>query len=182
VKSSHFPSKSISEGVVKVDSWNPKASRKTEGFDYVDLSSVDQDRKEIVQTTRTTPGNAPSRAKQLVAAGYIIVSTVRPNLNAVSEVPHGLDGATASTGFCVLRPDRNKLNSRYLYHWVKNEHFVREMVKLARGANYPAVSNRIIKNSLIPFPHLDEQQHIAAILDKADGIRRKRQQAIDLTD
>lgn len=52
----------------------------------------------------------------------------------------------------------------------------------ATGANYPAVSDKIVKESKIPLPPLPEQKRIAAILDKADAIRRKRQQAIQLAD
>ncbi len=52
----------------------------------------------------------------------------------------------------------------------------------ATGANYPAVSDKIIKESNIPLPPLPEQKRIAAILDKADAIRRKRQQAIQFAD
>ncbi|OAI21251.1 hypothetical protein A1356_21295 [Methylomonas koyamae] len=56
------------------------------------------------------------------------------------------------------------------------------MVKKATGANYPAVSDKIIKESEIPLPPLPEQKRIAAILDKADSLRRKNQQAIQLAD
>ena len=177
-----LPLMSVEEGIVSVTSWNPRTSELSGDFDYIDLSSIDQASKAITRVTETAPKNAPSRARQVVASGDILVATVRPNLNAVAEVPVELDGATASTGFCVLRPDPRKLDSRYLYHWVRTDYFVREMVKLATGANYPAVSDRIVKNSLMPFPEIIGQKRIATILDKADILRRKRQQAIDLAD
>ncbi|MBS0533262.1 MAG: restriction endonuclease subunit S, partial [Proteobacteria bacterium] len=125
---------------------------------------------------------APSRARQLVKCGDVLVSTVRPNLNGVAPVTAEYDGVTASTGFCVLRPKATKLASNYLMHWVCSPQFVDSMVKQATGASYPAVSDRIVKGSLIPLPPLDEQRRIAAILDKADALRLKRMRAIELVD
>ena len=125
---------------------------------------------------------APSRARQLVKCGDVLVSTVRPNLNGVAPVTAEFDGATASTGFCVLRPKAEKLATNYLMHWVRSPQFVDSMVKQATGASYPAVSDRIVKGSVIPLPPLDEQRRIAAILDKADALRRKRKRALELLD
>jgi type I restriction enzyme, S subunit len=125
---------------------------------------------------------APSRARQLVAKDDVLVSTVRPNLNAVAYLEEEFDGATASTGFCVLRAKSNKLDSRYLYYWVHITYFIDDMVRESTGASYPAVSDSIIKKNEIPLPPIEEQKRIAAILDKADRVRRKRQEAIRLTE
>jgi type I restriction enzyme S subunit len=159
-----------------VVSWNPTRSP-DEQFDYIDLSSVDQDRKLVSGATRLLTKDAPSRARQLVSPGDVLVSTVRPNLNGVAVVPDTLENATASTGFTVLRPGSG-LEGRYLFHWVRSPHFIDDMVRSATGASYPAVSDRIVKASMIPLPPLDEQRRIAAILDQADALRAKRREAL----
>ncbi len=166
----------LSELTVAVSTWNP-SRRPDEEFEYVDLSAVDNESKRIVAPTMVIGADAPSRARQLVAAGDVLVSTVRPNLNAVAVVPDQLDGATASTGFSVLRPGL-KLDGRYLFHWVRSPGFVAEMVRKATGASYPAVSDRIVKESAIPAPPLDEQRRMAAILDLTDVLRAKRRQVL----
>jgi type I restriction enzyme, S subunit len=166
----------------KISSCNPSAVFAGSSFIYVDINSVDRESKTILAPQTVLAEEAPSRARQVIKAGDVIVSTVRPNLNAVAWVPEELDGAICSTGFCVLRPNTKTLHDRYLFHWVKTPKFVLEMSRLATGASYPAVSDKIIKESLIPLPPLPEQKRIAAILDKADAIRRKREKAIELTD
>ena len=166
----------------RVDTWDPLNSKSNESFHYIDISSVDRESKKVSATQRVLPSDAPSRARQIVKTGDVLVSTVRPNLNAVAEIQNQLNGATASTGYCVLRPDIERVYSRYLYFWVRSPEFVKEMVKRATGASYPAVSDKIVKDSTIPLPQLPEQKRIAAILDKADAIRRKRQQAVKLTE
>jgi type I restriction enzyme S subunit len=102
-------------------------------------------------------------------------------LNAVAIVD-GQEKAIASTGFTVLRPRAQDLDSSYLFRWVQTPDFIYEMVRQATGASYPAVSDSIVKSSKIPLPPLEEQKRIAAILDKADAIRRKREQSIKLAD
>jgi type I restriction enzyme, S subunit len=151
-------------------------------FAYIDIAAVDRGQRKIVTPQVLTPDAAPSRARQVLAAGDVIVSTVRPNLNTVALVPETLDGAIASTGFCVLRPNQERLDKRFLFHWISSESTVRRLVQQATGATYPAVSDRVIKSQPFSPPGLVEQQRIALILDKADSLRRKRQEAIRLAD
>lgn len=165
--------------IEKVASWNPVRDAPENQLDYIDLSAVDNTSKSVTDWQSMAGREAPSRARQRVKAGDILVSTVRPNLNGVARVPANLDGATASTGFCVLRPKTVKLDASYLFHWVRSSAFVDDMVRKATGASYPAVSDKIIGQSEIPLPPLDEQKRIAAILDQADELRRKRQRALD---
>jgi type I restriction enzyme S subunit len=166
----------IGELTEPVKTWNPSREPDSE-FEYIDLSAVDNSSKRVTGATPTVGSAAPSRARQLVAAGDVLVSTVRPNLNAVAVVPPGLDGATASTGFTVLRAGHD-LDGRYLFHWVQSPAFIGDMVRKATGASYPAVSDRIIRGSQIPTPPLPEQRRIAAILDHADALRAKRRQVL----
>lgn len=176
------PTITIGKLIEKVVSWNPPRDAPEDKLHYIDLSSVDNTTKQITANQTVIGREAPSRARQRVKAGDILVSTVRPNLNGVARVPGHLDGATASTGFCVLRPQPSKLNANYLFHWVQSVEFVADMMRKATGASYPAVSDKIIAQSEIPLPSLDEQKRIAAILDQADELRRKRQRSIDRLD
>jgi type I restriction enzyme, S subunit len=168
----------IGDLVEVVKTWSPERQAPSDTFTYVDLSAVDQEEKRIIGPRQIACAEAPSRARQLVKAGDVLVSTVRPNLNAVALVPAALHGATASTGFCVLRPRRESIDSGYLFHWVRSPRFVSEMVRRATGASYPAVSDRIVCDSEIPLPPLPEQRRIADILDKADALRAKRHAAL----
>lgn len=160
----------IGELVTRVATWNPQNSPAGHRFDYIDISSINQATKCIERITRIEASKAPSRARQIVHAGDVLVSTVRPNLNAVAQVPEHLHGAIASTGFTVLRPHSPLLSSRFLFYWVRTPGFIRQMVKLATGASYPAVNDGIVKESKIPLPSISEQKRICTILDIAGRI------------
>ena len=102
------------------------------------------------------------------------MSTVRPNLNAVAMVPAYLDSHIASTGFCVLRPNPAVIEPRYLFYRTITPGFVAALTAQVRGANYPAVSEKDVRQVEIPLPPLAEQRRIVEILDQADNLRRLR--------
>ena len=168
----------LGDCVRPVETWNPAKAAGDEEFSYIDLSAIDQQRKQIAEARTIACAEAPSRARQLVEVGDVLISTVRPNLNGVARVGLEHHGATASTGFCVLRPEPGKLDSGFAFQWVKSPTFVNDMVSKATGANYPAVSDRIVLESKILLPPLPEQRRIAAILDQADALRAKRREAL----
>ena len=74
----------------------------------------------------------------------------------------------------------DKLDSRYLFHFM--DKYVEKLRELSIGGVIKYIKLGMLKDAKIPLPPLPEQRRIAAILDKADAIRRKRQQAIRLTE
>jgi type I restriction enzyme S subunit len=178
---SAMPSK-LGDYITHVRSVAPQAVFGDSNFTYVDISSVDRASRAILNPQVISTSAAPSRARQELAQGDVIVSTVRPNLNTVAIVTDEHADAIASTGFCVLRANTDRLDPRYLYHWVSSAATVARLVSSATGATYPAVSDKTIKSLEVSFPPISEQQRIATILDKVDSLRFKRQEVVSLTD
>ena len=152
-------------------------------IDYIDISSIDNERKSIVSTQKLNFSEAPSRAKQLVLPGDILISNVRPNLNAVAMIISDKSNTlVASTGYTVIRCNNNAFN-RYVFFFCQYSGFVDLLVSQATGASYPAVNASIIKNTIIPLPALEKQHQIAKNLDTLQSIithRRTQLEKLDL--
>lgn len=83
---------------------------------------------------------------------------------------------------CIVRPASEEIDSRWLMHLINSERFNNQILKFVTGTTRQRISRGNLAKLDVEVPPLDEQKRIAAILDKADAIRRKRQQAIDLAD
>lgn len=79
-------------------------------------------------------------------------------------------------GVAALRVNERKADRNYI--WRAVEHGASRLASLGRGATFKQISKPDIADFEIPLPPLDEQKRIAAILDQADELRRKRQQAL----
>jgi type I restriction enzyme S subunit len=144
--------------IPKVEQTEPEGRE----FRYIDIGSVDNRTKQITEANLLPVAKAPSRARQRVKTNDVLVSLTRPNLNAVALVPARLDGATASTGFDVLRG--HGALPEWLMAVVKSAHFVETMSALVQGALYPAVRPADVRAYHISLPPLAEQKRIVARL------------------
>ncbi len=72
------------------------------------------------------------------------------------------------------------LDSRYLFYFM--DKYVSRLRELSIGGVIKYIKLGMLTDAEIPLPPLPEQKRVAAILDKADAIRRKRQQAIHLAE
>ncbi len=136
-------------------------------FTYVDIGSVDRDAKVITEGKKLAASEAPSRARQVLKAGDVLVSMTRPNLNAVAHVPATLDGAIGSTGFHVLRSQW--MAPGFLYYLVQTTEFVDAMSSAVQGALYPAVRPADIAKFRFRLPPRAEQTRIIEKLEELLG-------------
>ncbi|WP_417461562.1 restriction endonuclease subunit S [Kordiimonas sp.] len=136
--------------------------------------------KDISRLNQPTLEDAPeyisfkglrSCSATLLPKGTILLSSRAPiGLVAIA----GREMCT-NQGFKSLVPGPN-IHGPYLYHLMKAS--AQRLNDLGTGATFKEVSKKVVGGFQIPLPPFDAQHRIASILDKADGIRRKRQEAL----
>lgn len=146
---------------------------------YIDISSIDNTIQKVTDITSVTFGDAPSRAQQKIEYGDIVVSTVRPNLKNIAIIDRYEPNIVASSGFCVLR-NTECIERNYLFHYITSDIFTQHLMKITTGANYPAVRDQDVRDSIIPLPPKSTQLAIVSELDKINElIRLKKEQLKD---
>lgn len=151
-------------------------------FEYIDLSSVSREELQILESSKVTADNAPSRAKQIVHEDDIIFATTRPTLKRITIIPKEYHNQICSTGFTVLRIKNDLAVFKYIFYALQSIKFMQRMEDMQRGASYPAVSNKDIKSFEIPLPPLPKQKAIAQKLDLSAKLIDLRKESIKKLD
>lgn len=86
-----------------------------------------------------------------------------------------------SNHFTRIRTHRDRLAPSYLARWLTKQQQADVFARLCnRWVNQSAIRKEALLGLTIPLPPLVDQNRIAAILDQADAIRRKRCQTLDV--
>jgi len=149
------------------ESWNQNDIFENE-FPYIEISEIDIPTGEILTVSYIPKAEAPSRAKKIVRAGDILVSTTRPSRGAICLINEKYDLHIASTGFEIIREIKvEHLDKEYLFNILRTRFCLMQMFYRSSGGNYPAITQEQLGKILIPVPSKVIQQKINSIFRKA---------------
>jgi len=137
--------------------------------------------RRLLQITDLRPGATPRYTVDVEGVDAqeddILIAWDGANAGTIGYDLRGHVGSTLAR----LRPRlANTLFTPYVGHFLRSK--FKLLNALTTGATIPHVDGSRLRDLRVPLPPLDEQRRIAAILDKADAIRRKRREAIGLTE
>jgi type I restriction enzyme, S subunit len=151
----------ISEEIEKI---SPRDEPEKE-FKYLDIASIDNKYLMIVDHKNYKGRDAPSRARQLVKTGDILFSTVRTYLRNIAIIDDVYNGQIASTGFCVIRPNK-LISNKMIFYYTQTNSFLNSLNPKQRGTSYPAVRNSDVFSQPFPLAPLAEQYRIVARIEE----------------
>jgi len=156
-----------------------KSTYPKEEFIYIDISSVDTSTKTVSSPKTIKTMNAPSRAKFILKEKDVVISNVRPNLNAVALIDKNFENSVGTSGFTVVRL-KGEHDPNFFFYFFTSPYFIDYVGELVQGAMYPAIGDKDVKNCLIPLPEkIEDQTAIARDLQsKLAHVETMRQAAL----
>jgi len=148
-----------------------KTFRRKKGiFEYIEISNIDLTTGEYCSEVLNSE-HPPSRAKKVLNKNDVIMSTVRPNRNAVSIILDEKKDLVASTGFCKFTAKR--INPKFLFVLFKTSIYRDLLVRFTTATMYPAVNEDDILNLRIPIFDSKFQAQIELIIDQFQSLINK---------
>lgn len=140
------------------------------------VSVKDLQGSEIYDTQEhITPEGVSNSATNVYPAGTVVTATrMALGRSAVLQRDMAINQDLKALIF------KSKLHSRFLLHFLNAQ--ASEIDRMGKGATVKGITLDDLYSLQIPDYAFEQQKRIADILDKADAIRRKRAQALELTD
>jgi len=162
--------------------WNrtDKIDNDRDDFRYLEISAVGL-QNDNYELERVPIVEAPSRARMILRAGDIVVSTTRPHRGAIARIRDEDAGAIASTGFAILRnPDTTRVSRGYLLNTLLSNCVLSQMLQRSSGGAYPAITPDEIDKIRIPLLFdMRKQTRLVKDLDAALIERREKLKQAD---
>lgn len=144
------------------DTANIKTTPIYRDFEYLEISKISLNNL-AYETTPVAVGEEPDRAHHILEKGDVVVSTVRPNRNAVALIEQ--EGIIGSSGLAVLRA--KGIAPEYLFAFCKTNYFIQCLVRANKASMYPAVAAKDILDTPLFLASKPFRERIVEIIGNA---------------
>lgn len=114
--------------------------------------------------------------------GDVVIAKLGDPCGVACQIPKSSNSGIIVADVVRFRGRKNEIDHKYLTYYLNSPQCLRQTSQMSKGTTRQRINLSDIKKLLVPLPPLPEQRRIAAILDKADAIRKKRQETIHLTE
>jgi len=172
IKSSKTPACQLKDmGDFRKERINPE-ERLDETFNYIEMSDVSSEG--IKSYTSLVGRELPSRARNIVHEGDILVPLLLNAKESTVIVDKQYDGFLVTTGFAVIVP-RPNINVNYLHTMLRSKFLQKQIEQRTTGTIMESVSLNELSEVTLPCPSLQNQREGLKIFskykDEADKIR-----------
>ena len=147
------------------------------GLNWISIKDASNSSKYIYKTEKKIKPEGLHKTRLVHPDDFLLTNSMsfgRPYIMKTTGCIHD--------GWLVLSADKTKVDTDYFYHLLGSDFMYRKFAGLAAGAVVKNLNTELVKSVSVPLPPLAEQRRIASILDQADELRQKRQQAIEKLD
>ncbi len=148
-----------------------------DGVNWIMIGDASEGSKYITSTKKRILKNGIKKSRMVYPGDFLLTNSMsfgHPYILKTSGCIHD--------GWLVLSKKIDGVDPNYFYYLLGSNFVYLEFSRRASGTTVKNLNIDLVKGVNVPLPPLEEQRRIAAILDKADEVRRKRQEAIRLTE
>lgn len=143
---------------------------------WLSIADMNQGRRICTTKEKITTLGVSESGSRLIPTGTVLLSfKLSIGKVAVADIDTYTNEAIAALP--ILNP--KKLSRDFLFWTLRSIRLDEEVDVAAKGKT---LNKAKLERLTIPLPPLDEQKRIAAVLDKADALRRQRQESLKLTE
>lgn len=164
-------SKVLISDVAVINKKNIEFNKNFKFVNYLDTSSITNNKIDGYQALYINKDKIPSRAKRLVKSNTIVYSSVRPRLCHFGILKDLPENPVVSTGFITIDAKEDIIDPYYLYYILTSKENTEYLSNIADTSvsSYPSINPSDISNMEVNIiEDINEQKKIANILKMID--------------
>lgn len=146
-------------------------------YSYIELANVGTSGN-ISTPDKIIGKELPTRARQIVKAGQVIISSIEGSLQSCALITAENDNAICSTGFFVV--DSENYNAATLLILFKSKIMQMLMKQNCSGTILTAISRENFLNLPLPIIDAETQGKIAALVEKSFNLRAESERLLEV--